>query len=82
MKSYPSGEIHGLVWSGIGLSELWRTKKIDGYVASYDFRRAPGADQALLYVGLIMNSGWLDMLSAKESTVLIYPLDLGPAATN
>lgn len=82
MKSYPSGEIHGLVWSGIGLSELWRTKKIDGYVASYDFRRPAGGNQALLYVGLIMNSGWLDMLSAKESTVLIYPLDLTPAAAN
>jgi TolB-like protein len=75
MKSYPSGEIHGLVWSGIGLSELWRTKKIDGYVASYDFRSVPGSGQAALYVGLIVNSGWLDMLSAKDSTVLIYPLD-------
>ncbi len=82
MKSYPSGEIHGLVWSGIGLSELWRTKKIDGYVASYDFRQASGSDQALLYVGLIMNSGWLDMLSAKESTVLIYPLELTSPVAN
>ncbi|MBU0681914.1 MAG: VCBS repeat-containing protein [Proteobacteria bacterium] len=82
MKSYPSGEIHGLVWSGIGLAELWRTKKIDGYVASYDFRSVPGSGQAALYVGLIVNSGWLDMLSAKDSTVLIYPLDLGTAATN
>ncbi|MEN8256978.1 MAG: FG-GAP-like repeat-containing protein [Thermodesulfobacteriota bacterium] len=77
IKSYPSGEVHGLVWSGIGLSELWRTKKIDGYVASYDFRKAAGSDQALLYVGLIMNSGWMNMLSAKESTILIYPLDMG-----
>ncbi len=82
MKSYPSGEIHGLVWSGIGLTELWRTKKIDGYVASYDFRQAPGSDQASLYVGLIVNSGWLDMLSAKDSTVLIYPLDLSSTAAN
>ena len=76
MKSYPSGEIHGLVWTGIGLSELWRTKKIDGYVASYDFRKEAGAYQASLYVGLVTNSGWLDILAAKESTVLIYPLDL------
>ncbi len=82
LKSYPSGEIHGLVWSGIGLTELWRTKKIDGYVASYDFRKAPGSNQAALYVGLIINSGWLDMLSAKDSTVLIYPLDLATQATN
>ncbi len=80
MRSYPSGEIHGLVWSGIGLTELWRTKKIDGYVASYDFRKMPGTNQASLYVGLIINSGWMDMLSAKDSTVLIYPLDLSPGA--
>jgi len=79
LKSYPSGEIHGLVWSGIGLTELWRTKKIDGYVASYDFRKVAGSDQALLYVGLILNSGWLDMLRAKDSTVLIYPLNLSAA---
>lgn len=82
MKSYPSGEIHGLVWSGIGLTELWRTKKIDGYVSSYDFRKMPGADQATLYVGLIINSGWMDMLSAKDSTVLIYPLDLSTKVSN
>ncbi|MDR9501063.1 MAG: VCBS repeat-containing protein [Desulfurivibrionaceae bacterium] len=79
LKSYPSGEIQGLVWSGIGLTELWRTKKIDGYVASYDFRKVAGSDQALLYVGLIINSGWMDMLGAKDSTVLIYPLDLSAA---
>jgi hypothetical protein len=67
------------VWSGIGLTELWRTKKIDGYVASYDFRKVSGSDQALIYVGLIINSGWMDMLRAKDSTVLIYPLDLSAA---
>ncbi len=75
-KAYPSGEIHALSWTGIGLAELWRTQKIDGYVASYDFKKEPGSTQAELYVGLIINSGWLDMLSAKNSTVLVYPLEM------
>ncbi len=75
-KAYPSGEIHALSWTGIGLSELWHTQKIDGYVASYDFRKAPGSTKAELYVGLVINSGWMDMLSAKDSTVLVYPLEL------
>lgn len=82
MKSYPSGEIYGFVWSGIGLSELWHTKKIDGYVAAYDFRRPGGADQATLYVGLIGTSGWLDMLNVTDSVVLIYPVALGSTASN
>ncbi len=78
-KAYPSGEIHALSWTGIGLTELWRTQKIDGYVASYDFIKAPGSTKAELYVGLIINSGWMDMLSAKDSTVLIYPLEMQTA---
>ena len=74
-KAYPSGEIHALSWSGIGLTELWRTKKIDGYIASYDFIKKPNATEAKLYVGLIINSGWMDVMSAKNSTILIYPLE-------
>ena len=73
-KAYPSGEIHALSWTGIGLSELWRTQKIDGYVASYDFKKEADSSNAKLYVGLIINSGWMDVLSAKDSTILIYPL--------
>lgn len=73
-KAYPSGEIHALTWNGIGLSELWHTPKIDGYIASYAFKKAQTSDQTRLYVGLIINSGWLDMLSAKDSTVLVFPL--------
>ncbi|MDA3834044.1 MAG: VCBS repeat-containing protein [Spirochaetales bacterium] len=75
-KAYPSGEVHALSWTGIGLTELWRTQKIDGYVASYDFIKEPGSTKAELYVGLIINSGWMDMLSAQDSTVLIYPFEI------
>lgn len=76
LKNYPSGEIHGLSWNGIGLTELWRTRKIDGYVSSYQMLHdAENKDSATLFVGLVMNSGWMDIFSAKDSTVLMYPLD-------
>jgi TolB-like protein len=77
MKNYPSGEIHALAWNGIGLTDLWRTRKIDGYVASYQLDRDPdNKDAATLFVGIITNTGWLDIFSASDSTVLMYPLDL------
>lgn len=76
MKNYPSGEIHGLSWNGIGLTQLWRTSKIDGYVSSYQLLHdAENKNSATLFVGLVMNSGWLDIFSAKDSTLLMYPLD-------
>ena len=80
MKNYPSGEIHALAWNGIGLTDLWRTRKIDGYVASYQLDRDPAnKEAATLFVGIITNTGWLDIFSASNSTVLMYPLDLRKA---
>lgn len=77
MKNYPSGEVHALAWNGIGLTDLWRTRKIDGYVASYQLDRDPdNKDAATLFVGIITNTGWMDVFSASDSTVLMYPLDL------
>lgn len=76
LKNYPSGEIHGLTWNGIGLTELWRTRKIDGYVSSYQMIMNPeNQDAATLYVGVVLNSDWMDAFSAKDSTILMYPLD-------
>ena len=87
IKTYPSGEIHGLVWNGIGLAELWRTRKIDGYVADCRLRlqdvpegeksgaNGPGA---ILYVGLVLRSGWMDIMTSDESTIIMYQLDFEP----
>ena len=75
MKNYPSGEIHALSWNGLALSELWRTRKIDGYIVDYLLR--PNADKkgAELLVGLTLNTGSLDMFAEQTSTMLIYQLD-------
>ncbi|MFH1020190.1 MAG: FG-GAP-like repeat-containing protein [Pseudomonadota bacterium] len=75
LKNYPSGEIHALSWNGIALTELWRTRKIDGYIADYLLR--PNADKqaAELLVGIMLNTGALDMFTEQTSTMLIYQLD-------
>ena len=75
MKNYPSGEIHALPWNGLALTELWRTRKIDGYIVDYLLR--PNADKkgAELMVGLVLGSSSLDLFSEQTSTMLIYQLD-------
>lgn len=76
MKNYPSGEIHALTWNGIALSELWRTRKIDGYIVDYLLRPSSDKKSAELMVGLILSSSSLDVFAEQTSTMLIYQLDL------
>ncbi|MFA7383319.1 MAG: VCBS repeat-containing protein [Desulfurivibrionaceae bacterium] len=75
MKSYPSGEIHALTWNGIGLTELWRTRKIDGYIADYLLRPNAEKTGAELMVGIILSSSPLEMFSEQTASVLMYQLD-------
>ena len=75
MKNYPSGEIHALSWNGIALSELWRTRKIDGYIADYLLRPNAEKTGAELMVGIILSSSPLEMFSEQTATVLMYQLD-------
>lgn len=75
MKSYPSGEIHALVWNGIGLTELWRTRKIDGYIADYQLNLNKDKTGAELIVGLVISGRGLNAITSKTSTVLTYQLD-------
>jgi len=74
VKNYSSSEVHALTWNGIGLTELWRTRKIDGYVADYQLQQVKGdpGDFAILYVGVTLKGGTLNIMTSKESTVLMY----------
>jgi hypothetical protein len=77
-RRYKTGEIHGLTWNGIGLTEIWQTKKIDGYIPDFQFLRMPGNDNtAQLYVGLVLRtSGWTGSLVEGDSSILIYDVEL------
>ncbi len=74
---YQSGTMVGLKWNGIGLEELWRTRKIDGYVVDYQVKsqvmKTGPENEDELFIGLILNTGTLDALVGDKSTVVIYP---------
>jgi len=75
-QSYSSSEIHALSWNGIALGELWRTRKIDGYAVDIQLmqQEKEQGKTAVLYAGVVLKGGGLDILSSKESTVLMYTL--------
>ena len=76
LKSYTAGHILGLTWNGISMTELWYTKKVDGYLTDYQFKTGPeDTGRAQLYVSLVLPSG-VTLSSARESTVLMYDLIL------
>jgi len=77
VQVFQSGTMLGMKWNGVGLQELWRTRKVDGYVVDYDARShhlplKDGVEQ--LYVGVVSQGSFGDMLSADESMLLVYPL--------
>lgn len=85
VRSYPNGEIHALAWNGISLTELWRTRKIDGYIADYllgAVKTEPAKDgkgqtiSAELNVGVVLNNSGFDLLNNASSAVLTFPLQL------
>ena len=77
-KRYKSGEIHALTWNGIGMTEIWQTKKIDGYIPDFQFLSMPGKENmAQLYVGLVLSSsGWSNAFVDGDSTHLMYNVEL------
>lgn len=74
---YPSGTLVGLKWNGIGLEELWRTRKIDGYVVDYQVKsialESKDEKDDELFIGMMLNTGSFNPLSADQSSVVIYP---------
>ncbi len=74
---FESGTMIGMKWNGAGLQELWRTRKVGGYVVDYDARShhlplKDGVEQ--LYVGVVAQGSFGDVLTADESMLLVYPL--------
>lgn len=72
-KSYTNAEIVALAWNGISLSEVWKTKKIDGYIADYQLRPKAEMKAADLYISLVLNLNWLGSFAA-DSAVLQYEM--------
>lgn len=69
-QMFTSSEIYDFEWDGLGLSENWRTKKIQGYVIDYQFKDVDndGKNEVVLAIGL----GTFQ----SKSAVVAYDLDV------
>ena len=79
MIQYTSGTLVGLKWNGLGLEEMWRTRKIDGYVVDYQVKsqvmKVKEGEEDELFIGVVLHSGTFETLTSDESTVVIYPFE-------
>ncbi len=76
-KRFKTSEIYAMSWNGIGLTEIWQTKKIDGYIPDFQFLRLPEPEnRAKLFVGLVLSTGWTNSFTGGESTILLYDVEL------
>ena len=57
MPLFSSAEVYNLEWDGLGLAEVWRTKKISGYVADYQFKDIDNDGQDEIVLALVLSVG-------------------------
>ena len=71
-KFFTSSEIYNLEWDGMGMSENWRTKKINGYVADYCLKDIDNDGKPEIVLALNLNVG---TAIKQQSVIVIYKLD-------
>jgi hypothetical protein len=57
LKLFSSAEVYNLEWEGTGMVENWRTKKISGYVADYQFKDIDNDGQNEVVLALVLSVG-------------------------
>ncbi len=68
VKMFTSCEIYDLEWDGLGMLENWRTRKINGYVADYQFKDIDNDGKNEIVLALVLSVG----ASFQERSVIIY----------
>lgn len=66
VKIFSASEIYNLEWDGMGLTENWRTKKINGYVADYQLKDVDNDGQNEVVLALVLSVG----ASLQEKSVI------------
>jgi TolB-like protein len=72
VKSFTASEIYNLEWDGMGLTENWRTKKINGYVADYQFKDVDNDGQNEVILALVLSVG---ATLQEKSVIVAYKLN-------
>jgi hypothetical protein len=67
IKLFTSSEVYNLEWDGLGLVENWKTRKINGYVADYQFKDIDNDGQNEIVLALILSTG----ASVSDKSVIV-----------
>ena len=67
VKLFTSAEVYDLEWDGMGMVENWRTKKINGYVADYQFKDIDNDGENEVVLALVLSVGG----TIKERSVIV-----------
>ena len=57
VKYFTGAEVYNLSWDGAGLMENWRTRRINGYVADYQFRDIDNDGENEIVLALVLSTG-------------------------
>ena len=74
-KFYKNGCIIGLSWSGFGLHEVWRTKKLDAYIADFCFGDIDNDGSDELIIGLVKKAFFGKILGSNTSRIAFYKIE-------
>ena len=77
-RNFPESEIHALFWDGVGLSLLWKTRRIKGSVADFALSDVDNNGVPDLIAAVNTHPGALG-LQNRKTIVIAYPLDLSQA---
>lgn len=73
-RFFPQGEVHALNWDGVGMSLLWKTRRIKGTVADFGVADVNNDVSKDLYVCVNTHPGALGV-DSRKTIILVYPLD-------
>jgi len=67
LKLFTAAEVYNLEWEGMGMVENWRTKKISGYVADYQFKDIDNDGENEVVLALVLSVGG----SIRDRSVIV-----------
>ena len=76
VRLFTSAEMYSLTWDGLGMLENWRTRKINGYVADFQFKDIDNDGENEIVLALVTSTG---ASLSDRSVVAAYKVTRQPA---
>jgi hypothetical protein len=72
VKAFSSSELYDFEWDGLGLLENWKTRRINGYVADYQYKDIDNDGQKEIVLALVLASG---QFVTNSSVIVFYKMN-------